>query len=67
MRWRSSRFILGGAYGTRASTVVLLDAAGAGTFVERSFDARGAVAGEVAFDIDADGGGSAAPIHRSPG
>ena len=67
MRWRSSRFILGGAYGTRASTVVLLDAAGVGTFVERSFDVRGAVAGEVAFDIDANGGGSAAPIHGSPG
>ena len=51
MRWRSSRFILGGAYGTRASTVALLDAAGAGIFVERSFDARGAVTGEFAERI----------------
>ena len=55
-RWRSSRFILGGAYGTRASTVVLLDAAGAGAFAERSFDARGTVIGDVAFDLD--GGGA---------
>ena len=55
-RWRSSRFILGGAYGTRASTVVLLDAAGTGAFVERSFDARGTIIGDVAFDLD--GGGA---------
>ena len=58
MRWRSSRFILGGGYGTRASTVVLLDAAGAGVFVERSFDARGAVTGEAAFDLGAGGSGA---------
>ena len=58
MRWRSSRFILGGAYGTRASTVVLLDAAGAGIFAERSFDARGAVTGEAAFELGAGGSGA---------
>ena len=51
-RSRSSRFILGDAYGTRASTVVLLEPGAAGAFVERSFDARGAVARDVAFDLD---------------
>ena len=55
-RWRSSRFILGDIYGTRASTVVLLDAAGAGAFVERSFDARGTIIGDAVFDLD--GGGA---------
>ena len=51
-RSRSSRFILGDAYGTRASTVVLLEPGAAGAFVERSFDARGAIAGDVVFDLD---------------
>ena len=64
MQWRSSRFILGSAYGTRASTVVLLDATGAGILVERSFDARGAVTAEVAFDLDAGGNGPDLPVRR---
>ena len=51
-RLRSSRFILGDVHGTRASTVVLLEPGAAGVFVERSFDARGAIAGDVAFDLD---------------
>ena len=51
MEWRASRFILGGDYGTRTSTVVLLDADGAGVFVERSFDPRGVAVGEVAFRL----------------
>ena len=51
MRWRALRFILGGDYGTRTSTVVLLDAGGAGVFVERSFDPRGVAVGEVAFRL----------------
>ena len=53
MRWRSSRFILGGAYGTRTSTVVLLDAGGAGVFVERSFDSSGMAVGDAAFELGA--------------
>lgn len=55
MQWRSSRFILGGAYGTRTSTVVLLDESGAGVFVERSFDSRGSAIGDVAYELGAGG------------
>ena len=51
MRSRSSRFILGGDYGTRASTVVLLDGNGAGLFVERSFDSRGTATGAATFEL----------------
>ena len=51
MQWRSSRFIIGADYGTRASAVILLDAGGAGVFVERSFDASGAMVGDVAFEL----------------
>ena len=55
MQWRSSRFILGPDYGTRTSTVVLLDAAGAGVFVERSFDANGTAVGDREYEIGTDG------------
>ena len=55
MRSRSSRFILGRDYGTRASTVVLLDAGGAGVFVERSFDSNGAAVGDAVFELGAGG------------
>ena len=51
MRWRSSRFILGGDYGTRTSTVVLLDAGGGGVFVERSFDAGGTAVADAEFEL----------------
>ena len=51
MRWRSSRFIIGPDYGTRASAAILLDAGGAGVLVERSFDSSGAAVGEVAFEF----------------
>ena len=51
MQWRSSRFIIGPDYGTRASAAILLDAGGAGVFVERSFDASGAAVGDVAFEL----------------
>ena len=62
MHWRSSRFILGDNYGTRTSTVVLLDAGGAGVFVERSFDASGATVGDVGFELDT--GGASRAIGR---
>jgi uncharacterized protein with NRDE domain len=46
-RYRNAHFIVGPAYGTRCSTVVLIDAAGTLTFVERSFDSGGELLGEV--------------------
>jgi len=46
-RYRRAHFIVGPVYGTRCSTVVLLDAAGDLTFVERSFDSGGRLVGEV--------------------
>ena len=51
MRRRASRFIIGPDYGTRASAVILLDAGGAGVFMERSFDSSGAAVGDVAFEL----------------
>lgn len=55
MRWRSSRFIIGPDYGTRASAAILLDAGGAGVLVERSFDSSGAAVGDVAFELGVEG------------
>ena len=62
MRWRSSRFILGGDYGTRTSTVILLDTDGAGVFVERSFDSSGMAIGDAVFEIRA--GGASPDVGR---
>jgi uncharacterized protein with NRDE domain len=46
-RYRSAHFVIAEGYGTRCSTVVLIDAAGNATFAERTFDATGEIAGEV--------------------
>jgi uncharacterized protein with NRDE domain len=46
-RYRSAHFMVGPTYGTRCSTVVLVDAAGELNFVERSFDSGGRLIGEV--------------------
>ena len=44
-------FIRHPEYGTRCSTVVLIDHDGAGQVIERSFDAEGSRSGEVALEI----------------
>jgi uncharacterized protein with NRDE domain len=46
-RYRTAHFIEGATYGTRSSTVVLVDRDGVVTFVERSFDADARATGEV--------------------
>ena len=47
----SSVFIANPAYGTRCSTVVLVDDLGRGTIIERSFNASGEATGEVVLDF----------------
>src|SRR5262245_52820704 len=53
-RYRRTHFVVGPVYGTRCSTVVLFDAAGRATFVERSFDAAGRPVADVreTFEIE---------------
>ncbi len=46
-RLLSAPFIVGGRYGTRSSTVVLIDVDGRARFVERSFNAAGEPIGDV--------------------
>lgn len=46
-RFLSSPFIVGGNYGTRSSTVLLINRQGGVVFVERTFDPQGEPAGEV--------------------
>ncbi len=46
-RYRESHFIEGPVYGTRCSTVILIDRDGILSFVERSFDASAQKTGEV--------------------
>ncbi len=47
----SSRFIVAEGYGSRASTILLLDRTGGGRFVERTFGEGGVFEGEVAYDL----------------
>jgi len=55
---RSSLFIDGEVYGTRASTIILLDRRNELTFIERRYDAQGAPSGEITCQFRA-----AAPEH----
>lgn len=47
LRHQRTHFVVGPTYGTRCSTVVLVDSRGELTFAERTFDAAGALVGEV--------------------
>jgi uncharacterized protein with NRDE domain len=47
----SAPFVLHPDYGTRASTVVLLEPSGAGYLAERRFDPQGALLGETQFQL----------------
>ncbi len=51
----SAPFVLHPDYGTRASTVLLLEHSGAGLLVERRFDPQGTLLGETEFELAADG------------
>jgi uncharacterized protein with NRDE domain len=51
----SAPFVLHPDYGTRASTVLLLEASGAGFLAERRFDPRGILLGQTQFQLTADG------------
>jgi uncharacterized protein with NRDE domain len=46
-RYRTAHFVTGPEYGTRCSTVVLVDSAGTATFAERTFDSAGRSTGET--------------------
>ena len=54
-RLLSSPFIVADGYGTRCSTLLTLARDGEVRFIERSFDADGAMAGEVAFRFSSRG------------
>jgi uncharacterized protein with NRDE domain len=53
-RYQRTHFVVGPVYGTRCSTVVLVDAQGRAAFAERSFDAAGRVVAEVreSFELE---------------
>jgi uncharacterized protein with NRDE domain len=48
-RLLSSPFIVGGNYGTRSSTVLLMDRLGGVVFIERTFDPHGEPVGDVRY------------------
>ena len=53
-RLLSSAFIVNPEYGTRCSTVLTIARDGAARFIEKSFDAAGAMTGEVVQDVQFD-------------
>ena len=54
-RYRTAHFVVGPTYGTRCSTVLLVDASGQVTFAERTFDAHGRPSGEMRENFTVDG------------
>ena len=66
-RAHSARFLRGEVYGTRSSTVVCIDEAGAIAFEERSFDSSGAETGRAAFVHAAGEGADFASSSPAPG
>ena len=55
-RLLSPPFIVSERYGTRCSTVLAVGRSGRAQFIERTFDAQGAAAGEVRFEFDVEDG-----------
>ncbi|MFO1206792.1 MAG: NRDE family protein [Burkholderiales bacterium] len=51
-RCLSSVFIAAPGYGTRSSTVLLIDRGGHATFCERSFDHAAGTSGDVVYEVD---------------
>jgi len=49
----SAPFVLNPVYGTRCSTVLMLEASGAMNLIERRFDASGRLSGETIFELSA--------------
>jgi uncharacterized protein with NRDE domain len=50
----SAPFVVHPTYGTRSSTVLMLEPAGAAFMAERRFDAAGVLSGETEFHLNAD-------------
>jgi uncharacterized protein with NRDE domain len=55
--YQRTHFVVGQTYGTRCSTVVLVDTERRLTFAERTFDAAGRLVGEVRETVELEGGG----------
>jgi uncharacterized protein with NRDE domain len=53
-RYERAHFVVGPIYGTRCSTVMLIDVEGRATFAERSFDEAGQLVGEIreSFELE---------------
>jgi uncharacterized protein with NRDE domain len=56
-RYRTAHFVTGPSYGTRCSTIIVVDAGRRLTFAERSFDADGIETSEVRETFELDKGG----------
>jgi uncharacterized protein with NRDE domain len=63
-RLLSSPFIVSDTYGTRSSTIVTIDREGQVAFVERTFDATGAMTSEASYRFRQSDAGSESAIAR---